>query len=86
MIRTNPSSGSRRVALPAVVVAALALGACSNMNSTQQRTLSGGAIGAGAGAAGAALTGGCVICGTAIGGAVGAGAGYLYDQSKKDSH
>ncbi|HLI11311.1 MAG TPA: YMGG-like glycine zipper-containing protein [Alphaproteobacteria bacterium] len=63
-------------------IAMLGTAACSNMSNTQQRTLSGGAIGAGAGALGGALTG-CVWCGAAVGGAVGAGAGYLYDQTKK---
>lgn len=62
----------------------ITLGACSNMNTTQQRTLSGAGIGAGVGAVGTAMTGGCVSCGAAIGAAAGAGAGYLYDQSKKD--
>ena len=57
--------------------------ACSNMNNTQQRTLSGGAIGAGVGAVGTVMTGGCVSCGAAIGAAAGAGAGYVYDQSQK---
>jgi osmotically inducible lipoprotein OsmB len=61
----------------------LALSGCANMNSTEQRTLSGGAIGAAGGAAVTALTGGCVWCGAAIGGAVGAGTGYVYDQVKK---
>jgi hypothetical protein len=53
------------------------------MNETQQRTVSGGAIGAGVGTVGAAITGGCIWCGTLIGGAVGAGSGYIYDQVKK---
>ncbi|MEQ8806649.1 MAG: hypothetical protein RIE16_12795, partial [Rhodospirillales bacterium] len=57
-----------------VLVSALALSACSGMSNTEQRTLSGGAIGAGVGAVGTALTGGCVSCGAALGGAVGAGA------------
>jgi hypothetical protein len=43
---------------------------CAGMNSSEQRTLSGGAIGAGAGA----LVGGPV--GAAVGGAAGAGVGY----------
>jgi hypothetical protein len=63
-----------------VLAAGLALGACSNMNTTEQRVLSGGAIGAGAGAVGTVITGGCVTCGAVLGGAVGAGAGYVYDQ------
>ncbi|TAL39574.1 MAG: hypothetical protein EPN97_02395 [Alphaproteobacteria bacterium] len=66
-----------------MLVLALTLASCSGMNTTQQRVLSGGAIGAGAGAVGTAMTGGCVSCGAAIGGAVGAGAGYIYDQDEK---
>lgn len=62
----------------------LLLIACSGMNTTQQRTLSGAGIGAGVGAVGAAATGGCTTCGAVVGGAVGAGAGYIYDQNEKD--
>lgn len=69
--------------MAAVTVLALGLGACSGMNSTQQRTLSGGAIGAGIGAAGTVITGGCVTCGTAIGAGVGAAGGYVYDLMEK---
>lgn len=61
-----------------------ALSACSNLDTTQERVLSGGAIGAGVGAATTILTGGCISCGTAIGGAVGAGAGYAYDYFEKN--
>jgi hypothetical protein len=53
------------------------------MNSTEQRTLSGGAIGAGAGAALGAITGGSLIGGALIGGAAGAVGGYIYDHEKK---
>lgn len=70
--------------IPTVIAAtSLILAGCSNMDTTQQRTLSGGAIGAGVGAVGTVVTGGCVVCGTLIGGAVGAGGGYVYDQIKK---
>ena len=62
-------------------IALLSVAGCSNMNSTEQRTLSGGAAGAAIGAAGTVLTGGCVACGAAIGGAVGAGAGYVIDKT-----
>jgi len=72
----------RSLALPVVLIAGLALSACSGLNQTEQRVLSGGAIGAGVGAAGTALTGGCVACGAAIGGAVGAGVGYVIDQTE----
>ncbi len=67
----------------AVALCVLSLSACSNMSNTQQRTLSGAAIGAGVGTVGTVMTGGCVSCGAVIGGAAGAGAGYIYDQSKK---
>jgi hypothetical protein len=73
----------RRVLIPLAALAILGTAACSNMNETQQRTVSGGAIGAGVGTVGAAVTGGCIWCGTLIGGAVGAGSGYVYDQIKK---
>lgn len=80
MIRSTTSGhrgrrGIGAVALAAVLVASL--GACSNMTPTQQRALSGGAIGAAGGAGIAALTGGSVGLGAAIGGAAGVGAGLL---------
>ena len=67
-----------------VLVSALTLGGCTSMSDTEQSTVSGGAIGAAAGAVGTALTGGCVSCGAALGGAVGAGAGYIMGQDKED--
>lgn len=64
-----------------VVIPALVLAGCSGMNSTQQRTLSGGAIGAATGAAVGAVTGGLgVATGAAIGAAAGAAGGYILDQ------
>lgn len=73
----------KRTYLSAALLAALALGACSNMNNTQQRALSGAAIGAGTGVAATALTGGCVTCGAVVGGVVGTGAGLVYDNMQK---
>lgn len=70
---------ARKNALSLSLVLLLGLGACSDLTTTQQRVLTGGAIGTTAGAIGIAITGGCVACGAAIGGAVGAGTGYLYD-------
>lgn len=67
------------------VVALVVLAGCNNMSNTQQRTLSGAAIGTGVGVAGTAMTGGCVSCGAAIGAAAGAGAGYVYDRHKKNN-
>lgn len=75
-----PNLSSKLLLIP---VLALSLAACSGMNRTEQRVLSGGAIGAGVGAAGTVLTGGCVSCGAAIGGAVGAGTGYVIDQYER---
>lgn len=75
----------RTPGLVAVALAgALALTGCSNMNDTQQRVLSGGAIGAGAGAAIGALTGGSALAGGLIGAGGGAGLGWLYDQDQKN--
>lgn len=67
------------VSITAVLLLVM-LSACSDMNRTEQRVLSGGAIGAGTGAAVTVLTGGCVACGAAIGGAAGAAGGYIYDK------
>jgi len=66
-----------------ILVLLLMLLGCAGMNSTQQRTLSGGAMGAGAGAAIGAVSGGSPVTGAVIGGAAGAAGGYLYDKSKK---
>jgi hypothetical protein len=60
----------------------LSVGACSGMSYTEQRVLSGGAIGAGSGALiGAAA--GSAATGAAIGGGAGLLGGYLYDQYQK---
>jgi hypothetical protein len=64
------------------VVAAMVLGGCSGMSNTQQRMLSGGAIGAGSGAL-VGWAAGCPACGAAIGGGAGVVGGYLYDSYQK---
>lgn len=69
--------------LAGLVLVAGLLGGCENLNNTEQRVLSGGAIGAATGAVGTVITGGCVACGAALGGAVGAGAGYVLDKTKE---
>lgn len=66
----------------AVLVLVVMLAGCAGMSTTQQRVLSGGAIGAGSGAAIGAITGGSPGVGAAVGGAAGALGGYLYDQSQ----
>ena len=70
--------------LPAVVLGAamLVLAACGS--STGDRALSGGAIGAGAGAAAGAVTGGSVLGGAILGGAAGAATGVLTDDDQID--
>ncbi len=65
-----------------IVVGALVVGGCSGMSTTQQRTLSGGAIGAGGGTL-IGWAAGCPACGAAIGAGAGALGGYAYDQYEK---
>ena len=65
-----------------IVVLALALGGCSGMSNTQQRMLSGGAIGASSGAL-IGWAAGSPAAGAAIGGGAGVLGGFLYDQYQK---
>lgn len=63
-----------------LIVAALIIlpvAGCAGMSETQQRTLSGGAIGAGAGLGIAAVSGGNLWVGTAVGAGAGALTGYM---------
>jgi osmotically inducible lipoprotein OsmB len=64
----------------AVTLIVLSLSGCSNMDETQQRMVSGGAIGVAVGAVGTVVTGGCIACGMAIGGAVGTATGYVVEK------
>jgi hypothetical protein len=68
------SLATRLVLVLALIVP---LAACSGMNRTQQRALSGGAIGAAGGAAIGAITGGSAVTGALIGGAGGAAVGAI---------
>lgn len=74
-MRKKLTPGLGRVALAVALIAPLA--ACDNMSRTQQRALSGGAIGAAGGAAVGALTGTSLLTGAVIGGAGGAAVGAL---------
>jgi osmotically inducible lipoprotein OsmB len=65
-----------------ILAAAFLMGGCSGMSYTQQRTLSGGAIGAGGGTL-IGWAAGCPACGAAIGAGAGALGGYAYDQYEK---
>jgi osmotically inducible lipoprotein OsmB len=71
-----------RFAMALCVAAPLALAACSDLNSTEQRTLTGGAGGAAAGAILGAI-GGNAGLGAIAGAGAGLIGGYLYDQYKK---
>jgi osmotically inducible lipoprotein OsmB len=62
-----------------IMVAVLLAGGCSGMSPTQQRTLTGGAIGASSGAL-IGWAAGCPACGAAIGAGAGLLGGYAYDQ------
>lgn len=68
-----------------ILVVVATLGACSNMNTLEQRALSGGAIGAAGGAAVGLLTGGSVLTGALIGAGGGAAVGALTSQHSKSS-
>jgi hypothetical protein len=72
---TKLSKGLVRAALAVALIAPLA--ACEGMNRSQQRALSGGAIGAAGGAAIGVMTGGSAVTGALIGGAGGAAVGAL---------
>jgi osmotically inducible lipoprotein OsmB len=71
-----------KTAVICLLVAALAVGGCSSMSSTQQRVLSGGAIGASSGAL-IGWAAGSPAAGAAIGGGAGLLGGFLYDQYQK---
>jgi osmotically inducible lipoprotein OsmB len=58
------------------------LAACGT--TTEDRAISGGALGAGVGAGAGALTGGSVVGGALLGGAAGAAGGALTDESDID--
>ena len=61
----------------AIVVMVSVTAGCVGMTPTQQRTLSGGAIGATGGAVLSGISGGNPAVGAAVGGAVGAFTGYI---------
>jgi len=71
-----------RISVIILVVACLVAG-CAGMSHREQRILSGGAIGAGAGAALGAITGNSIAGGAAIGAAAGALGGLIVDESKR---
>jgi osmotically inducible lipoprotein OsmB len=72
-------------ALILTLVATLLVASCAGMTDTQQRTLSGGAIGAGGGALIGWAAGNPAV-GAAIGGGAGALGGFLYDRYEKSKN
>ena len=72
----------KKLAIVIVLVMSLAFFGCAGMTDTQQRTLSGSAMGAVAGTAIGAMSG-HAGWGAVIGAAAGAGGGYLYDKNEK---
>jgi outer membrane murein-binding lipoprotein Lpp len=67
----------------AAAVAAVPLAGCADMNPTQQRALSGTAIGAGGGAIIGAMAGNAGL-GAGIGAAAGLAGGLIFDQAKRN--
>ena len=66
----------------APIVILFSLAGCSDLTSTQQRTMTGGLGGAAGGAVIGALAGNAGM-GALIGAGVGAAGGYVYDQHKQ---
>jgi osmotically inducible lipoprotein OsmB len=74
----------KRALIAAPLLTAFAISGCGNMTQSQQRELSGGAIGAAAGAGITALAGGAAIWGAVGGAALGTLGGYLYDKHEQN--
>jgi osmotically inducible lipoprotein OsmB len=66
-----------------VLVLIAAMSGCAGMSATQQRILSGGAIGTAAGVGVAAVAGAPLIVGAAAGAAAGSVGGLVVDQMHK---
>ncbi len=72
----------RVLALVLIFASMFTLG-CAGMTETQQRALSGGAIGAAGGAALSAIAGGNPAVGAGLGGAAGAVTGYILGEHER---
>ena len=73
----------KRLSLPTATLL-LATAGCSGLNSTEQRMLSGGAIGTGTGAViGALVPGLSIAAGALIGVGAGAAGGFIVDQTHR---
>jgi len=78
--KTKGSQMKKMVILVTVII--LIAGGCSGMSYTEQRVLSGGAMGAAGGAVIGAAAGSAAL-GAAAGGGAGLLGGYVYDQYQK---
>jgi hypothetical protein len=72
----------KNITIIVLLVSSLALSGCAGMSDTQQRTMSGAAMGTAAGGIIGAIAGNTGM-GMAIGAAAGAGGGYLYGKHKE---
>lgn len=66
-----------------VVLLVVSLSGCAGLNRTQQRVLSGAAIGTGTGTAAALITGGSLAVGAVAGAAAGTVGGFIVDEMDK---
>lgn len=73
----------KHITLGFLILAVVTTLGCSGMSNTQQKTLSGAAIGAGGGAVLGGVTGGSPVTGAVVGGGVGAITGYILGESDK---
>lgn len=72
---------NRKIFLAAALSGAIALSGCANMSQTEQRVMSGAAMGTAGGVVVGAITGDWAWA--AAGAAVGAAGGYLVDRQKQ---
>jgi uncharacterized membrane protein len=72
----------KKILIVMLLAISLAVAGCAGMSDTEQRTLSGAAIGTAAGGVIGAIAGDTPM-GLAIGAAAGAAGGYLYDRHEK---
>ncbi len=78
----SSEDSKKKLTIVLFIVISLAFLGCAGMSDTEQRTLSGNAMGAAAGTVVGAIAGNAGW-GAAIGAATGAAGGYLYDRNQK---
>jgi osmotically inducible lipoprotein OsmB len=73
----------KRIIATSIVIVFLSTMGCAGMSDKQQRTMTGGLIGAAGGAGIAAIAGGNVGIGAAVGAAAGGLTGYIIGEKKE---